>query len=45
VRARLRGSRTPDRVLFRDELPTTSTGKVARRELLDDIRAVMKESA
>ena len=34
VRANLRGSRTPDRVVFRDELPTTATGKVLRREII-----------
>ncbi len=34
VRKSLRGSRTPDRVVFRDELPTTATGKVLRRELV-----------
>lgn len=33
VRTRLRGSRTPDRVVFRDELPVSPTGKVLRREL------------
>jgi len=33
VRKNLRGSRTPDRVVFRDELPTTPTGKVLRRRL------------
>lgn len=33
VRDRLRGSRTPDRIVFRDELPTTATGKVLRREI------------
>ncbi|MBZ4521831.1 class I adenylate-forming enzyme family protein [Mycobacterium avium] len=33
VRKMLRGSRTPDRVVFREELPTTPTGKVLRREL------------
>ena len=33
VRKSLRGSRTPDRVVFRDELPTNATGKVLRREL------------
>ena len=33
VRSHLRGSRTPDRVVFRDELPTNATGKVLRREL------------
>lgn len=33
VRAQLRGSRTPDRVVFLDELPTNATGKVVRRDL------------
>jgi acyl-CoA synthetase (AMP-forming)/AMP-acid ligase II len=37
VRARLRGSRTPDNVLFRDELPHTPTGKILRRQLVDDV--------
>jgi acyl-CoA synthetase (AMP-forming)/AMP-acid ligase II len=37
VRGRLRGSRTPDRVVFRDELPTNATGKVLRRELVSDL--------
>ncbi len=35
VRSALRGSRTPDRVVFRDELPTNATGKVLRREIQD----------
>jgi acyl-CoA synthetase (AMP-forming)/AMP-acid ligase II len=39
VRAHLRGSRTPDRVVFRDELPTNATGKVLRRELVDELTA------
>ncbi|OBH61149.1 class I adenylate-forming enzyme family protein [Mycobacterium sp. E2479] len=34
VRKTLRGSRTPDEVVFRDELPTTPTGKVLRREII-----------
>ena len=34
VRSRLRGSRTPDVVVFREELPYTPTGKLLRRELL-----------
>jgi acyl-CoA synthetase (AMP-forming)/AMP-acid ligase II len=38
VRKSLRGSRTPDRVVFRDELPTTPTGKVLRREIVDGLR-------
>ena len=39
VRARLRGSRTPDRVVFREELPTNATGKVVRRALVDSLRS------
>lgn len=37
ARRTLRGSRTPDRVVFRDAIPTTPTGKVLRRELLADL--------
>lgn len=37
VRKSLRGSRTPDRVVFRDELPTTATGKVLRREIIEHL--------
>jgi acyl-coenzyme A synthetase/AMP-(fatty) acid ligase len=33
VRTQLRGSRTPDRVVFLDELPANASGKVVRREL------------
>ena len=43
VRGQLRGSRTPDRVVFRRELPTNATGKVLRRELVTELNA--KESA
>ena len=39
VRGRLRGSRTPDRVIFRTELPTNATGKVLRRELVNELNA------
>lgn len=39
VRGQLRGSRTPDRVVFRDELPTSPTGKVLRRELVAEFTA------
>jgi acyl-CoA synthetase (AMP-forming)/AMP-acid ligase II len=39
VRAQLRGSRTPDQVVFRAELPTNATGKVLRRELVSDLNA------
>ena len=38
VRSRLRGSKTPDVVAFRDELPYTPTGKLLRRELLTTIQ-------
>ncbi len=37
VRRHLRGSRTPDQVLFRSALPTNATGKVLRRDLLLDL--------
>jgi acyl-CoA synthetase (AMP-forming)/AMP-acid ligase II len=37
VRKHLRGSRTPDRVVLRDELPTNALGKVLRRELVDEL--------
>ena len=37
VRRTLRRSRTPDRVEFRDELPTTATGKILRRELVESL--------
>ncbi|MGD1239634.1 class I adenylate-forming enzyme family protein [Mycobacterium seoulense] len=40
VRKSLRGSRTPDHVVFRDELPTTATGKVLRREIVKDLGAL-----
>ncbi|BBY06643.1 class I adenylate-forming enzyme family protein [Mycobacterium noviomagense] len=43
VRRSLRGSRTPDRVVFRDELPTNATGKVLRRVLVDELRAAPAE--
>lgn len=36
-RERLRGSRTPDEVVFVDELPKTATGKLVRRDLLAQI--------
>ncbi|MEV0685452.1 fatty acid--CoA ligase family protein [Nocardia sp. NPDC050378] len=36
ARAGLRGSRTPDKVVFRDALPATPTGKILRRELVDE---------
>ncbi|OBB17709.1 AMP-dependent synthetase [Mycolicibacterium setense] len=40
VRAQLRGSRTPDKVIFREELPTNATGKVLRRELVSQLNSI-----
>jgi acyl-coenzyme A synthetase/AMP-(fatty) acid ligase len=39
VRKSLRGSRTPDRVVFCDELPTNATGKILRREIVASLNA------
>jgi acyl-CoA synthetase (AMP-forming)/AMP-acid ligase II len=39
VRARLRGSRTPDEIIFRDDLPYTDTGKVLRKVLVAQLSA------
>ena len=39
VRAKLRGSKTPDTIVFRDELPHTETGKLLRRVVLEDLSA------
>ena len=39
VRARLRGSRTPDDVVIRGELPYSPTGKLLRRTLVDELAA------
>lgn len=39
ARQSLRGSRTPDRIVFRDELPVTATGKLLRRVLVDELTA------
>ncbi len=40
VREQLRGSRTPDRIVFRPELPTTPTGKVLRRDLVTEFETL-----
>jgi acyl-CoA synthetase (AMP-forming)/AMP-acid ligase II len=37
VRATLRGSKTPDRIWFWDELPRTETGKLVRRNVVSRI--------
>jgi acyl-CoA synthetase (AMP-forming)/AMP-acid ligase II len=39
VRERLRGSRTPDDVVIRGELPYTATGKLLRRQLAAEVLA------
>jgi acyl-CoA synthetase (AMP-forming)/AMP-acid ligase II len=39
ARARLRGSSTPDAVVFRTGLPHTPTGKLIRRDLVRDVLA------
>ena len=39
----LRGSRTPDRVVFRDELPTNATGKLLRRQIVDGLSATAEK--
>ncbi|GAB04786.1 AMP-binding protein [Gordonia amarae] len=43
ARTRLRGSRTPDHVVFRDELPSTATGKILRRVLVDELTPAAAE--
>lgn len=40
ARARLRGSRTPDDVVFVPGLPRTPTGKLVRRRLVSDLSSV-----
>ncbi|MFC5752711.1 class I adenylate-forming enzyme family protein [Actinomadura rugatobispora] len=37
ARSRLRGSRTPDHVVWRDELPRNEAGKLVRRDLVADV--------
>lgn len=39
VRSHLRGSKTPERIEFRTELPRTDTGKLLRRVLLTELGA------
>ncbi|MFF7944666.1 class I adenylate-forming enzyme family protein [Nocardia gamkensis] len=39
ARTALRGSRTPDLVVFRDQLPATATGKVLRRLIVEELEA------
>ena len=37
VRHELRGSKTPDTIVFRDSLPHTDTGKMLRRVVLTEL--------
>jgi acyl-coenzyme A synthetase/AMP-(fatty) acid ligase len=37
VRADLRGSKTPEQIVFRSELPHTETGKLLRRIVLQQL--------
>ena len=37
VRAELRGSKTPDTIVFRESLPHTETGKMLRRVVLQEL--------
>jgi acyl-CoA synthetase (AMP-forming)/AMP-acid ligase II len=39
VRSRLRSSRTPDHLVFRNELPATPTGKILRKDIAADYLA------
>ena len=41
AREHLRGSRTPDEVIFRADLPYTPTGKLLRRQLVDEFLGVL----
>jgi acyl-CoA synthetase (AMP-forming)/AMP-acid ligase II len=45
VRDRLRSSRTPHEIEFRDELPYNETGKLLRRVLRDELAAMAQEQA
>jgi acyl-CoA synthetase (AMP-forming)/AMP-acid ligase II len=39
AKARLRSAKTPDTIVFRDELPKTETGKLLRRTLLAELES------
>lgn len=43
VRARLRSSRTPDKVVFAQELPTNATGKLLRRDLVESLKSTAEK--
>ncbi|MEE2058527.1 class I adenylate-forming enzyme family protein [Rhodococcus artemisiae] len=42
VRSRARGSRTPDRIVFRGDLPVTETGKLLRRVLVAELTEALQ---
>lgn len=44
-RERLRSSRTPDRIVLRDELPYTPTGKLLRRKVAEELAQQSLENA
>lgn len=44
VRRSLRGSRTPDRVVFREDLPTSATGKVLRRQIVEELQQAIAQT-
>jgi fatty-acyl-CoA synthase len=44
VRERLRSTRTPERIEFRDELPVNETGKLLRRVLRDELTTTFNQS-
>ena len=45
VRARLRSTRTPEFIEFRDELPYNETGKLLRRVLRDELSEIYEQRA
>jgi long-chain acyl-CoA synthetase len=38
VRSHVRGSRTPDDVVWRDDIPQTATGKILRRQIVAELK-------
>ncbi len=45
VRSALRGSKTPDTIVFTDSLPYTDTGKLLRRVVLADLQELIRARA
>jgi acyl-coenzyme A synthetase/AMP-(fatty) acid ligase len=44
VHHELRGSKTPDTIVFRDSLPHTDTGKLLRRIVLQELADIQPSS-